>query len=610
MFKNIFKNKTKLYKTYISYGLAFLLTLTAFFLLVQTTAMNTFFNSLEDKTFDLRQSILAKSGYKKPNKDIVLVTIDDASYEYLLDKYGEWPIPRDVYAKFINYVEQQKPAAIAFDLMFVKSIKSKNQADMLLSNAINNNRNVYTSMNLDNESFDLRKPVKLPKDIMAKVKNDSDIDFAKELTFTNCRSILPQILNGTPNIGMINVSRSDDGILRKVPPLMIYNGDFYPHLALLVGLKYLNEVKKGETSSGKDFYIDKNNNLELGKRFIPIDKDGGSILNWYGPAGQSFEEVPFYKVVKAINGEDGSTNFDFKNKIVYVGTTAVSLYDTKSVPVDKLYPGVEVHATYVNNLIDNDFIKKVNTSVNVVISMILAIFVGFIVIKTTSTLVALGSTLLTSFGYIILTYFVMKFFNLWIGIALPLTFILLIFTSAYIVKYLLKARDFEHQYKLATTDGLTELYNHRYFQEQMIMQVANCKRYNTTFSLILIDIDFFKKFNDTFGHQSGDAVLRQVAQKLKKNVRSTDFVCRYGGEEMSIILPNTDKEEAIITAEKICQTIAESPFKLANDKESPVTISLGVATFPQDGETPSQLIAHSDECLYVAKENGRNQVRY
>lgn len=603
MFKNIFKNKAKIAKTYISYGLAFLLTLAAFFLIVQTTAMNTFFNSLEDKTFDLRQSILAKSDYKKPNKDIVLVTIDDASYEYLLDKYGEWPIPRDVYAKFINYIEQQKPAAIAFDLMFVKSIKSKNQADMLLSNAINQNRNVYTSMNLDNESFDLRKPVKLPKDLTVKVKNDSNIDFSKDLTFTNCRSILRQILNGTPNVGMINVSRSDDGILRKVPPLMVYQGNFYPHLALLVGLKYLNE-------DIKDFHIDKDNNLHIGKRTIPIDKDGGAILNWYGPAGQSFEEVPFYEVVKAINGEKNTENFNFKNKIVYVGTTAVSLYDTKSVPVDKLYPGVEVHATYVNNLIDNDFIKKVPTPVNVIISLILAIFVGFIVIRTTSTFVALGTTLLTSFGYVILTYFTMKFFNLWVGIVLPLTYILLIFISAYIVKYILKARDFEHQYKLATTDGLTELYNHRYFQEQMIMQVANCKRYNTAFSLILIDIDFFKKFNDTFGHQSGDAVLRQVAQKLKKNVRSTDFVCRYGGEEMSIILPNTDKEEAIITAQKICQTIAQSPFKLANDKESPVTISLGVSTYPQDGEKPSELIAHADECLYVAKENGRNQVRY
>ena len=142
----------------------------------------------------------------------------------------------------------------------------------------------------------------------------------------------------------------------------------------------------------------------------------------------------------------------------------------------------------------------------------------------------------------------------------------------------------------------------------MIQQLANSKRYNTNFSLILIDIDFFKKFNDSFGHQSGDAVLRQVALKLKKNVRATDIVCRYGGEEMTIILPNTDKEEAIITAQKICQIIAEKPFKLANNQESKVTISLGVATYPQDGDNIDKIIEHADKCLYFAKENGRNQV--
>ena len=140
------------------------------------------------------------------------------------------------------------------------------------------------------------------------------------------------------------------------------------------------------------------------------------------------------------------------------------------------------------------------------------------------------------------------------------------------------------------------------------MQVENCKRYNSQFSVILVDIDFFKKFNDVYGHQAGDAVLKQVAQTLKKNVRATDVVCRYGGEEMTIILSNTDNDEAIITAQKICQAVAKRTYKLSADQESNVTISLGVATYPQDGLTPAQLIERSDKGLYAAKENGRNQV--
>lgn len=598
MFKNIKRFTPLIYCVFFVIAIALII------LFVQNAQINDFLSEMEYKTFDLRQNMLVKSGHKKTNKDIVLITIDDASYEYLLGKYGEWPIPRNVYADLITNLEKQDPTAIVFDLMFIKSMKSKANADLALVNAIKNYNNVYTSMNFDNQPSDVRKPINLDKKFAVKVKNNSDVDFTKDLTFTNCRSILPQILATTNNVGFINVSRSNDGILRAIPPLMVYQSQFYPHLSFLIGLKYL---EKKEGLKLKDFQIDKSNNIELGKHKVPLDKNGGAILNWYGPATGTFQEIPMYKIIKAIN-EGKTYNYNFKNKIIYIGTTAVSLYDTKSVPVDKLYPGVEVHATYVNNLIDNSFIKRVSPFVDFAIGVILAIFIGLVVIKTSSTIIALGTTIITSLGYIILTYYAMKFFNLWLGIVLPITFVLLFFVSAYIVKYVLKSRDFEQQYKLATTDGLTDLYNHRYFQEQMIMQVENCKRYNSVFSLILIDIDYFKMFNDTFGHQSGDAVLRQVSQKLKKNVRSTDFVCRYGGEEMSIILPNADKEEAIITAKKICDTIAEKPFKLINDKESNVTISLGIATYPIDGQTPKELIEKADKRLYYAKENGRNQV--
>lgn len=597
----IFKNKK--IQTFFSYGILFLIVFVLIFVFVKNSNINDFLMSMENRTFDLRQNILANSNYKKPSKDIVLIVIDDPSYEYLLEKYGEWPIPRYIYADLINYIERQKPTAIAFDLMFIKPLKSINNADAQLVNAIKKYDNVYTSMNFDNERVETRKPIKLDSKFQVNVNNDSKINFS-DVTYTNCRSILPQILEATKNVGLINVSRSNDGIIRKVPSFMIYQNEYYPHLSLLIGLKYLKEKENLQVNN---FTIDKNQTIKVGKRIIPIDKDGGTILNWYGPEGTTFKEIPFYKVLNAMNSNNYD-KFNFKNKIVYVGITATSLYDTKSVPVSKIYPGVEIHATYVNNLIDNNFIKKAKLSTNILISLALAVLVGFVVIKSSSTIVALATTVVTSIGYIILTYFAMKYFNLWLGIILPIAIISTVFVAAYIIKYLLKSRDFEHQYKLATTDGLTELYNHRYFQEQMIMQVENCKRYNIKFSLIIIDIDFFKKFNDTYGHQSGDAVLRQVAQRLKKNVRTTDIVCRYGGEEMSIILPNTDRDEVIITAQKLCQVISEKPCKLVNEQESTVTISLGVATFPDDGQTPTDIIAAADKRLYFAKENGRNQV--
>ena len=583
----------------ISYAFGLIFFIIFAFLILKNANLNNFIDTIENRTFDLRQSILINEGTKKANQDIVIVAIDDATYEYILDNYGEWPLPRDTYAKIVNYLEKQNPRIIAFDLMFVKSLKSKNQADKELTEIFKKYNNVFTSMNFDNQSEDLRIPPNLPQKLTIDIKNNSKIDFS-QLTYKNCRTIIDEIINATSNIGIINVSRSDDGILRKMPLVVKYKNDYYPQLALKVGLNYLGE---NQTS----FEIDKHSEFKLGDRKIYLDNDGSAILNWYGPAG-TYTYIPMYQLIKAVNGEKTELDYNFSNKIIYFGTTAASLFDIKTVPTGKIYPGVEVQATYVNNIIDNNFIKKVNRGYTIALSILLALFIASVVTRVSSAFTASMMSLSAYFIYILIAYYSMKFENLWLEVVYPLIFSIAAFTFAYIVKYLIKSRDFEQQYRLATTDGLTELYNHRYFQEQIRMQVEQSKRYNNNFSLIIIDIDFFKKFNDTFGHQSGDAVLRQVAQTLKKNVRATDIVCRYGGEEMSIILPNTGKDEAFSTAQKICERVASKKFKLAGDKETNVTISLGVSTFPYDGDNAPAIIEAADKRLYNAKNNGRNQV--
>ena len=570
------------------------------FLILKNANLNTFIDSVENRTFDLRQSIIIKEGGKKANSDIVIIAVDDATYEYILGNYGEWPLPRDVYANMINYLEKHNPRAIAFDMMFVKSLKSENQADLALINAFKKYNNLFTSMNFDNQSADLRTPPQLPDKLSINIENNSKIDFS-DLTYTNCRKILDGIINVTSNIGIINVSRSDDGVLRKMPLIVKYQDKFYPQLALKVGLNYLGENKD-------TFEIDNNSNLKISDRKIFLDKDGSAIINWYGSAG-TYTYIPMYQLIKAVNGEKTELDYDFSNKIIYFGTTAASLFDIKTVPTGKIYPGVEIQATFLNNLIDNNFIRKVDRGYTIALSILLALLIASVVSRVNSAFTASLMSLSTYFIYILISYYAMKFGNMWLEVIYPLIFSILAFTSAYIIKYLIKSRDFELQYKLATTDGLTELYNHRYFQEQIRMQVEQSKRYNTSFSLIIIDIDFFKKFNDTFGHQSGDAVLREVAQTLKRNVRATDIVCRYGGEEMSILLPNTHKEEALSTAQKICDRVASKKFKLFGGKETNVTISLGVSTYPSDGESAVDIIEAADKRLYKAKNNGRNQVR-
>lgn len=587
------------------YSLWILIFVILVFLGLKNGSFIAFINSMEDRTFDIRQKILVNSGVRKPNSDIVIVAIDDASYEYILDHYGEWPLQRDIYANLVDYIEARHPKNIAFDLMFVKSMKSSAEQDEALINAFKKYSNLYTAMNIDDQPYDLRKPAKLPDKLAVNLVNNSGKDELNYLEYSNCRTILEGILDATSNIGLINVSRSDDGVLRKMPLFLRYQDKYYPQLGLKVGLDYLG---LGNT---KTFTVEKNKQvtLENNERVFYADDDGGVILNWYGAAG-TFENIPIYKLIKAANGEE-TLNYDFHNKVVYFGATAASLFDIKTVPVDKVYPGVEVQATYVNNIIDGSFIHRSPEWLNIVAGILLAILTVLCVLYISSLPVAAGCCITVYALYIMFAYEMMTglFGNyIWIKIVAPLLFAIFMFICSVIIKYLIKSRDFDYQYKLATTDGLTELYNHRYFQEQMQQLTSHAKRYEVPLSLIIIDIDFFKKFNDTFGHQSGDAVLRQVAFALKKNVRASDIVCRYGGEEMSIILPNTKYEEAVAIANKLCTIVSEKKCKLSNNRESNVTISLGVATFGTDGTDPAKIIEAADKRLYNAKENGRNRV--
>ncbi len=586
------------------YTLWLILFLLGIFVSIKNANFRNFLAMIENRTFDIRQNVMIKEHTKEPSDDIVIIAIDDASYEYILDRYGEWPMPRDIYVKLVDYIQKYNPQSIAFDLMFVKSLKSDKKADQALINMVKKYDNVFVSMNFDNQDKSIRKPPILPKSLSVNVYNKSPlVDFTRQ-TYSNCRKILDGILNSTNNIGMINVSRAEDGILREMPIFLKYQGKYYPQLGMAVGLHYLKTHKQ---FSGKNFEIDTGSNLLLGRRKIYLSGNAGAILNWYGPNG-TYRYIPIYKIIQIINGEKKDVDFEFSNKIVYFGTTAASLFDIKTVPVSRTYPGVEVQATYVNNIIDNNFIKKFDRSFTVQLGVLLALITVLIVMNESSAFVGSLAAFSVYMLYVFATYYAMKYFNVWIDIVYPLLLAIATFIAAYIIKYLIKSRDFEQQYVLATTDGLTELYNHRYFQEQMRMMIEASKRYEVPFSLIILDIDFFKKFNDTFGHQAGDAVLRQVAQTLKKNVRSTDIACRYGGEEMSIILAKTDYETALSTAKKICDRVSSKNFKLPNGKDTTVTISLGASTFPQDGITAEELIEAADVRLYHAKNNGRNQV--
>ena len=171
------------------------------------------------------------------------------------------------------------------------------------------------------------------------------------------------------------------------------------------------------------------------------------------------------------------------------------------------------------------------------------------------------------------------------------------------------SKDLEESLQAAMTDSLTGLFNRKAFDERLALATADSLEGGGTLCLLLIDIDHFKRFNDTWGHQVGDQVLRLVGECLRMNVKGKDTAARYGGEELAIILPDTAIDDAVTLAEQIRKAIGSMNIVKKKSREAigPVTVSIGAAQF-RHGETPDDFVARADHALYAAKEAGRNRV--
>ena len=177
----------------------------------------------------------------------------------------------------------------------------------------------------------------------------------------------------------------------------------------------------------------------------------------------------------------------------------------------------------------------------------------------------------------------------------------------FIVSGNMEAQYHEEIYRLMTVDGLTELHNKRFFNEALERESSRSQRYSRAFSLVLFDIDHFKKINDTFGHLAGDSVLRQLGALVRTKVRRDDIPARTGGEEFGVIVPEVGREGAIQLAEKLRASVEAAVFKFEGT-HIPITISIGVAEWADPIADPQELVKVADEHLYEAKRGGRNRV--
>ena len=276
--KNLAKTKLFIYGTYILLVLTVLLIGFVFLSIFNPKDENSdnslkkvfisFFETAENRTFDYRQSIkmLFNSTHKNPSSEIVVLEIDDATVEMLGEKYGEWPISRSVYADLVKYIEQDKPKAIIFDLMFLKSIKAQDKADGYFVDTLNKYNNIYTGINFDYRGEDVRKPIDLPKNLEVNINNASN---TKIIEYKNCRPILKELIESKNiKVASTNAERDDDGIMRKVSPVIKYKDKYYPYLAFKAGLDILGD------ENNTQLYIDDKNSLIAKNVKIPLTNKG------------------------------------------------------------------------------------------------------------------------------------------------------------------------------------------------------------------------------------------------------------------------------------------------------------------------------------------------
>ena len=429
--------------------------------------------------------------------------------------------------------------------------------------------------------------------------------YRNTLQYLTFSPIYLEILQVAKGIGAINVASDEDGTLREFIPFFSCNNNFYPSLALAVVISLLPEKQRA-------LKFLPNGDLEIGSKILPIDNEGKIMIRWMAPTG-SYKHYSMAKVLTSYeNNQEGIEPLippeAFKDKIVIIGETHAGP-NKLTIPLSKAISGTEVQANIIDNLLNrNTFITRLMPLGNFIIALIMSFFVSIVVLRLKSGFSVAATYLALIIGYMVFALFIFLSFNMWIDIVYPLGFMSIVFIVTFLVKYTMLSKAYEDTYQLAIKDGLTNLYNHKYFQETLARDFSKAQRHKENLCLLMIDIDYFKKFNDSYGHRAGDAILRQVAQTLKKSVRTSDLVARYGGEEMAIVLYNANYSDGKFVAQKLVNIINDTVFLVKDNLYKNITVSIGVSNYPEHCDRAAGLIDLADKSLYVAKAGGRNRI--
>lgn len=532
-------------------------------------------------TFDYRMRFRSK---RAVNDKIVLVDMGEDSVK----KIGRWPWPREWHATIISVLSQFGAEAVVFDVLF--SEKSSEFSDSAMEEAMRKTGNVYIPYAVELDRYDEYK----------KGWNVWDI-------------ILPldELSRQARGEGHITIVPDPDGIIRRIPLIVEYEDKVYHQL----GLKVACDDMGIDSTKYKIIRTPFSRYLRVGgdkKKviYIPVDGKNQILVNWAARWGRAFKHYSYIDVVtsyqRMLAGKDPLINLGvFKDKICIIGLTAAGLYDIKPSPLHPSYPAVGTNANIINSILNRDFIRKAPRWLDGFIIIILGVFLSVSVTRV-KPMRGASIALLMIITYALISFAVLDVMKTWISAFYPLIAIIFAYLVITFYNQIVIAIERAKLYTLATKDGLTGLFVVRHFSLLLEAEVNRLESSRGRLSILMSDIDHFKKVNDTYGHQVGDFILREIASILMSCCRQLDVPSRYGGEEFIVMLPGADINDAATVAERIRSSVERHHFKIG-DSTYRVTISLGVATY-EKGDTKNGLINKADSALYEAKTEGRNKV--
>jgi diguanylate cyclase (GGDEF)-like protein len=481
----------------------------------------------------------------------------------------ERPISLKYFAKVIQILKEWGARAVVFD--FVLEGQPDSEGYLALQESIAANKNVYLPI-LAGKSSGREILIRSPIELESRARG----------------------------VGHIHVIPDEDGIVRRFQPFVEADGRLYPH----IGLSLVHDTLGRKIESVADLWTRPN-------------ADGSLIIPWAGRWEKAFKHWSFLDVLNSYERLSKKERpfvqpKEFKDKICLVGYSGLGGKNTYASPLEKSLPVMGVVAGVMNGALLNDFIRPERDGIKMIylVAIGLAAIVFFTPFRTFFSIAALLGVCL---GWIGFSFFMFAFKEVWIFVFQPLVLVFALFVFSAVISKAVSDRERNIFYQLSTTDGLTGAAVRRYFDLMFSKAFQTAKRFHLPLSVILMDIDHFKKFNDTYGHQAGDEVLRRTASLIRKGIRfnegrrTGDLLARYGGEEFIILLPNTDLKTATFNvAERIRKAIETIPVEWQGQPLK-VTMSLGVACVHDFDEKPELVVKRADDALYRSKENGRNQ---